>query len=133
MASEVSDLWRVLTPDGQSPSGDFTIEELTSALQQLKPGKAAGPYSISPELILHVGFEIKPWLCELFSFCLRNIKIWKRALVVAILKPNKLPGNSESYQPTSLLCIPFKILECLIYARIKSTINPLLPREQAGF
>ena len=28
MASEVSDLWRVLTPDGQSLSSDFTVEAL---------------------------------------------------------------------------------------------------------
>ena len=33
----------------------------------------------------------------------------------------------------SLLCIPFKIFERLIYARVESTINLLLPREQAGF
>ena len=30
-ASEVSNLWRVLTPEGQNFSSNFTIEELTSA------------------------------------------------------------------------------------------------------
>ena len=46
VASEVSDLWRVLTPGGQSLSGDFTVEELAFALQHLKPGKAPGSDSI---------------------------------------------------------------------------------------
>ena len=75
VASEVSDLWRVLTPDSQSLSGDFTIEELTSALQHLNHEKAAGPDSICPELILHAGSEMKSWLCEFLSSCLRNLKI----------------------------------------------------------
>jgi len=33
----------------------------------------------------------------------------------------------------SLLRIPFKILEKLIYARADPIIDPLLPQEQAGF
>ena len=135
MASEVSNLWRVLTPDSQSLSHDFNIEELTSALQYLKPGKATGPDSICPELILHAGSEMRSWLCEFLSSCSCNLKIpkvWRRALI-KILKPNKSPGNPKSYRPISLLCIPFKILEHHIYAHVESTTDPLLPREQAGF
>ena len=33
----------------------------------------------------------------------------------------------------SLLCVPYKILERLIYTRVEPLINPLLPKEQAGF
>ena len=90
VALEVSDLWRVLTPDSQSLSGEITVDELMSTLQHLKPGKAAGPDSICPELILNAGFEMKSWLCKFLSSCLRNLKIpklWKRALVVTILIP----------------------------------------------
>ena len=61
MASKVSDLWRVLTPGGQSFSGDFTVEELTSALQHMKPGIATGLNFICPEIILHAGSEMKSW------------------------------------------------------------------------
>ena len=42
-------------------------------------------------------------------------------------------GDPKSYQPISLLCVPYKILERLIYACIEPLINPLLPKEQAGF
>jgi len=31
----------------------------------------------------------------------------------------------------SVLCVPFKILERLIYARVETIIDPLLPQEQA--
>jgi len=60
-------------------------------------------------------------------------KIWRRALVVAIPKPEKPLGNPKSYCPISLLCVPFKILERLIYARVETIIDPLLPHEQADF
>jgi len=60
-------------------------------------------------------------------------KIWRRALIVAIPKPEKLLGDPKSYRPRSLLCVPFKILERLIDAHVDPIIDPLLPREQVGF
>ena len=56
-----------------------------------------------------------------------------RAKVVAIPKPKKPLDDPKSYRPISLLCIPFKIIERLIYTRIEKIIDPLLPQEQAGF
>ena len=35
--------------------------------------------------------------------------------------------------PKDLLCVAYKILERLIYARVEPLIDPLLPKEQAGF
>ena len=60
-------------------------------------------------------------------------KIWIRALVVAIPKPGKPVGDPKSYRPISLLCVPYKIIERLIYARVEPLIDPLLPKEQACF
>jgi len=60
-------------------------------------------------------------------------KIWRRALIVAIPKPEEPLGHPKSYCPISLLCIPFKILERLVYARVEPIIDPLLPWEQEGF
>ena len=60
-------------------------------------------------------------------------KIWRRALVVVIPKPGKSMGNPKSYQLISLLCVPYKILEKLIYTCVGPLIDPLLPKEQAGF
>jgi len=60
-------------------------------------------------------------------------KIWRRALIVAIRKLEKSLGDPMSYRPISLLYVPFKILERLIYARLDPIIDPLFPREQACF
>ena len=50
-----------------------------------------------------------------------------------IPKPGKPVGDPKSYRLISLLCVPYKILERLIYARVEPLVDPLLPKEQAGF
>ena len=68
--------------------------------------------------------------------CLKTItvpKIWKLSKVVAVLKPKKPPDNPSSYRPVSLLCIPLKLYERLIYNRIQPITESFLPNEQAGF
>ena len=79
---------------------------------------------------------MKSWLRDFLSSCLRRLKIpkiYKRALVVAIPKPTKPVGDPKSYWPISLLCVPYKILERLVYTCVEPLIDPLLPKEQAGF
>ena len=81
---EVSDLWRATSPDPLNISGNFSQREFAAALQHLKPGKAPGPDSICPELILHAGAALKSWLRDFLSSYLRRLKIpkiWRRALV----------------------------------------------------
>ena len=132
----MSDLWRATTPDAANISDSFSQREFTAALQHLKPGKTPGPDSICPKLILHAGVALKSWLRDFLSSCLRRLKIpkiWRRALVVAIPKAGKPVGDPKSYQPISLLCVPYKILDRLIYARVEPLIDPLLFKEQAGF
>ena len=53
--------------------------------------------------------------------------------MVAIPKPAKPVGDPKSYRPISLLGVPYKILERLIYARVEPLIDPLLLKEQTGF
>ena len=42
-------------------------------------------------------------------------------------------GDPKSYQSISLLYVPYKILERLIYTCVEPLIDPLIPQEQAGF
>ena len=53
--------------------------------------------------------------------------------MVAIPKPAKPVGDPKSYRPISLLCVPYKIIERLIYSRVEPLVDPLLPKQQAGF
>jgi len=133
---ELSDLWKIPTPKGHSISEPFRPEKLAAALRRLKPGKSPRLDTTFPEFILHTGSALKSWFCDFLSSCMRQLKIpkiWRRSLIVAIPKPEKPLGDPKSYRPISLLCVPFKILERLIYARVDPIIDTFLPWEQAGF
>ena len=50
---------------------------------------------------------LKSWLNKFLSFCMRQLKrpkIWRRALVVAIPKPNKPTTGPKSYRP-NFFCV----------------------------
>ena len=133
---ESSDLWRATSPDAVNISGDFSPREFAAALHHIKPGKAPGPDSICPELLIHAGPGLKFWLRGFLSSCLRQLKIpkvWRRGLLIVIPKPSKPVEDPKSYRPISLLCVPYKILERLIYNRVEPIVDPSLPKKQAGF
>ena len=69
VSQEVSDLWRATTPDAVNISDNFSQREFAAALQHLKPGKALGPDSICPELILHAEAALKSWLHDFLPVC----------------------------------------------------------------
>jgi len=75
---ELSDLWKVPTPEGESMyciSGPFMPGELAAVLRRLKPGKSPGLDSIIPEFILHAGSALKSWFCDFLISCMRQLKI----------------------------------------------------------
>ena len=114
---ELSHLWRATPPHAMNIFGDFSPREFAAAIHYLKSGKASGPDSICPELLIHAGPGLKFWLRGFLSSFLRQLKIsdvWIRALVVAIPKFSKPIEDPERYRPIFLFCVPYKILKRLI-------------------
>ena len=67
----------IAPPSIQHQSDTFSQREITGSLQHLKPGKAPGPDSICPELIIHAEAALKAWLNNFLSSRLRRLKILK--------------------------------------------------------
>ena len=106
------------------------------ALNFMKAGKAPGPDNTHPEFILHAVDAKTKWLFQYMSTSLESCiipKIWRKATVIALSKPNKPKDDPKSYRPISLLCFPYKLLERMIHGRINPIIDPQLHYEQAGF
>jgi len=61
---ELSDLWKIPTPEGHSISEPFRPEEIAIALRRLKPGKSLGLDSVFSQFILHAGSALKSWFCD---------------------------------------------------------------------
>jgi len=67
---DLSELWKVPTPEGNNISGPFRPEELAAALRRLKPGKSPGLDSIFPEFIFHAGSALNlGFATSLLSLC----------------------------------------------------------------
>ncbi|XP_030847026.1 uncharacterized protein LOC115926449 [Strongylocentrotus purpuratus] len=114
----------------------FNNLELQTAIDSLKNGKAAGLDDIRTEQIKHFGHNTQEWLLSLFDNCVtlsQLPKIWRKARVIAILKPGKDPNEAKSYRPISLLCHLFKLFERLILNRLGPVTEQHLIPEQAGF
>jgi len=69
---QLSDIWKLPTPEGHSITETFRPEEFAVALRRLKPGKSPGLDSIFPELILHAGSALKSWFCDFFNSCMHQ-------------------------------------------------------------
>ena len=120
----LSNLWKIPTPEGNSISSSFRSEEVAAALRHLKSGKSAVLDSIFPEFILHAGSSLKSRYCDLLTSCMRQLKIpkiWRRALVVAIPKPEKPLGDPKSY------------LFCVSPSRSSRDSSTLVSNQSSGF
>jgi len=108
---QMSDLWKIPTPEGHSISEPFRPEELVADLRRLKPGKSPGLDSIFPEFILHAGSALKSWFCDFLSSCMCQLKIpkiWRKALIVAIHEPEKPLGIQRVTLPYLCCVSPLK-------------------------
>lgn len=104
---------------------DITIDEINLALKDTKNGKAAGEDGILPEFIKNLGLKGRTWIAKLSTSVLHTYKIpieWRKAKVIAILKPNKAGDNPKNYRPISLLSVVYKVFERLVLNR---SINKL--------
>jgi len=120
-----------------SPLSDaFTMEELDAAIKTMKIGKAAGIDGFYMEFIKNLKIKARSWLLKFYDLILKNgqlPKIFKRAKIIAIVKPGKHGREPCDYRPISLLSIGYKILERLILNRIESKLDEVIPIEQAAF
>ena len=113
----MSDLRRATPTSPVNISESFTSQECAAAHKHLKPGKAPGPDSIFPELIIDAGDALKSWLCGFLSSCLHHLKIskvWRRALVVVIPKLKKPVEDLKSYHPILRLLSKTGFLACRV-------------------
>jgi hypothetical protein len=87
-------------------SRPFSVEEMQEVGKTLKNRKAAGFDGIYPEFIKHLGPIGLNWLRSFFNDILSTGKIpaeFKKAKVIAILKPGKPANEASSYRPACVI------------------------------
>ncbi|GFY03424.1 putative RNA-directed DNA polymerase from transposon BS [Trichonephila clavipes] len=97
---------------------DFTLPELSYALQNLDTNKSPDPDSIPGHFLSRLGILGR-----------------QSVIVIPIHKPNKSAGFVTSYHPISLTCIICKLMECMVLRRLTHHLHTynLMPSEQVAF
>lgn len=113
-------------------------EEITDYIKKLKVKKAPGREGITNKMVKNLPPTAYITLATILTAMLRLShfpSIWKSAVIIPILKPQKTPSDPESYRPISLLPILGKIAEVIIRNRLLDYLtknNKLIP-QQFGF
>ena len=116
----------------------FSREELDAAILKLAGRKAPGPDLVTNELIVHLCEAGRQKLLELanMSWVRGELpSIWRKGIIVPILKKGKPRDLPSSYRPVSLLSCLGKVIERLVQARLYWLLEhrSLLHPAQAGF
>jgi len=112
----------------------ITEDQTKEAIKKAKASKAIGPDKMSNLHLKHLGPKAVEYLTKIFNLSLsRSVipDIWKKSVVVPLLKPGKSAEESNSYRPVSLLCPAIKILERLILPTMTEHLP--IPDFQHGF
>lgn len=116
----------------------ITHDELSHAIETLRPFKAPGVDGIQNVLLKNLPENALDGILKLFNACI-EFNHWpssfKEAKVIPIPKPGKDAGKSSNYRPISLLNTLGKLFEKIINVRIMSFAeeNNILNEEQFGF
>ena len=111
-----------------------TTDQTREEIKKAKASKAMGPDKISNVHLKQLGPKAVEYLTQIFNLSLsRSVipGIWKKSVVVPLLKPGKSAQESNSYRPVSLLCPAIKILERLILPIMTEHLP--IPDFQHGF
>ena len=116
----------------------FVMEELEGALKGMQNGGIPGPDNIPNDMLAHLGTQAKNKILGLFNTSWKTgliPSIWKKAILIPILKAGKPRNKGNSYRPISLTSCMCKLMEQMVNKRLMWYLerNKILMDEQAGF
>ena len=112
-----------------------TANEVKSAIDNVKSGKAPGIDGVSAEMLKAGGDVITGTRTEIFKEIWEEEEIpvdWKTGLIVKLPKKGTL-SLCKNWRGITLLSITSKVFSRGILNRLSTALDPMLRKEQAGF
>ncbi|RHW72287.1 reverse transcriptase [Trypanosoma brucei equiperdum] len=112
------------------------MAELRRSIKLLPSGSAAGPDCLYNEALQHLGRTALNVVLRLFNESLRTGVVppaWKTGVIIPILKVGKKAEDLDSYRPVTLTSCFCKVMERIIAARLRDTVESQLTPQQSGF
>ena len=113
----------------------ITEEEISTAISQMKNGKAPGLDGISSEVLKLGGKASVHWLSSIFTTIWMEETVpsdWQKQLLVPIHKKGS-QSDCNKYSRISLLSVPSKVFTKIVSNHLKPHVELLLCKNQCGF
>ena len=111
---------------------EISIEEIKTAINDLKVSKAPGPDYIVPLFYKKTMTCIAKPLQDLFNMCLKAStfpEVLKEGRVIFLKKPGKKGDQMNHYRPITLTNVMAKLLEKILLKRLSETNDLISPRQ----
>lgn len=119
-----------------SPKLYTTLSQILSIISKLPRKKAPGEDHITNPALKFLPKTMILVLTNIINNYLRNcyfLNIWKKAIIITILKPRKYHKIPFNYKPIALLSAVSKLYEKVILRHIRLHIVDQIRSEQSGF
>ena len=134
-ATILNDLLANENDDQNNENDIITMEELDSALKDMRKNKATGADDLPAEIYKQCGDGIKRWILRLFNAAWRDGSVpeeWGKAIICPVFKKgDKL--DCANYRAISLLPHISKIYERILERRLRVIVEDKLAEWQHGF
>ncbi len=113
----------------------ITMEELNTALKNIKLKKSPGPDGLLPEVLVHGGNNLRSLLLKIFNAFWVTESVPSDMIDANIFILFKKGDRSQcgNYRGISLLSVAGKIFSDIILQRLKSLADIYYPEAQSGY
>ena len=127
--------YKLSEQESQSCDGYLTLQELTIAVNNLKPNKSPGMDGISTNFYKHFWKLLGPLLVKIFNSCYdkQTLPFSQRQSILNLIYKKNNPLDLSNYRPISLLNTDYKILSYTLALRIKKVLNLIINSDQTGY
>lgn len=121
--------------DEEEEGNNIRIEEVITAVNYLKKGKAAGHDKINAEMLKNLGRRGIELLTKIFNKAWDTAKVpedWKIGIILPIFKKGD-SRECSNYRGITLLSVVSKVYEHILEKRLRSVTEEQLEDAQSGF
>ena len=121
--------------DNQTLEGEFTLEECTQSVFNMKLNKAPGIDGLSVEFYRTFWTHLKDFVVKVFNNCYYKKELTnsqKLGLITLLYKKND-PYNLDNYRPITLLNVDTKIIAYTLANRLKPVLHKIIHSDQNGY
>ena len=130
------DLPKLTEEEAETLNGDLTLQEVSTALKNMKNNKSPGTDGFSVEFYKFFSADLGVFLVKALNegFTRKLMSATQReGLIILLPKGDKSRKLMKNWRPITLLNVVYKLASAAIANRMKSILTKLIHPDQCGF